>query len=232
MSAQEDALSGSAGTQGTNSGEPVSTASSPEAPVPPLTVLALDDDTDFLQYLTAVLSAEGHRVATAATPQAFFAQLEARTPDVVLLDIKMGVHSGEDVLAEIRRRWPRLCVIIVTGYPSLESMRQTFKLDVFDYLAKPFSVAELRHVLSQAASSLGLGGPPEDRLRRELGRRVRLARIERGWTLRDLSEASGVSTSQLSSIERGTHLPSLDSLVAIAQALHRRASRWLDDAGF
>jgi transcriptional regulator with XRE-family HTH domain len=52
-----------------------------------------------------------------------------------------------------------------------------------------------------------------------------------GWTLKDLSEASGVSVSQLSSIERGAHLPSLESLVAIALALGQKPSAWLGGSG-
>jgi transcriptional regulator with XRE-family HTH domain len=61
---------------------------------------------------------------------------------------------------------------------------------------------------------------------------VRLARTERGWTLKDLSESSGVSVSQLSSIERGAHLPSVESLLTIAAALQRRPSDWFRSAGF
>lgn len=197
-----------------------------------LSIVAIDDDADFRQFITAVLADEGHRVRAAATPAEFFALCEAQLPDAVLLDIKMGEHSGEAVLEELRRRWPRLCVIVATGYPSLASMRTTFKSDVFDYLAKPFSLEELRATLAQAAAELGLGSTPLDRLRAGLGRQVRLARAERGWTLKDLSESAGISVSQLSSIERGTHLPSLESLTAIAAALDARASEWLAALGF
>ncbi len=206
----------------------------PEVPagVTPLNILALDDDEDFLQYIRTVLESEGHAVRAVASPEEFFRAVEAVLPDVVLLDIKMGRHSGEQVLEEIRRRWSKLCVIVVTGYPSLEGMRQTFKQDVFDYLAKPFSLEELRRVLAQASASLGLGKRPQDRLRAELGRQVRLARTERGWTLRDLSDASGVSVSQLSSIERGAHLPSVESLLEIAIAMDRKPSVWIEAAGF
>lgn len=204
----------------------------PEQAIPPLSIVALDDDADFRQYISTMLESEGHDVRTASMPEEFFAACEARLPDVVLLDIKMGRHSGEQVLGEIRRRWPKLCVIVVTGYPSLETMRGTFKLDVFDYLAKPFSVEELQKSLAQAAAAFGLGQRPQDRLRLELGRQIRVARTERGWTLKDLSEASGVSVSQLSSIERGAHLPSVESLIAIAGALERPPSGWLLAAGF
>lgn len=196
-----------------------------------LSIVALDDDEDFRQFIRSVLEQDGHDVRVVATPDEFFAACEQRLPDAVLLDIKMGRHSGDDVLKEIRRRWAKLCVIVVTGYPSLDSMRETFKQDVFDYIAKPFSVPELRRVLAQATQRLGLGQRPEDRLRRELGRLVRLARTQKSWTLKELSESSGVSVSQLSSIERGAHLPSIESLIVIATALDARPSRWFEIAG-
>lgn len=200
--------------------------------IPALSIISLDDDADFREYIVSVLGDEDHDVRVAATPDELFAQCETAMPDIVLLDIKMGRYSGEDVLRELKRRWTRLCVIVVTGYPSLESMRETFKADVFDYLAKPFSLDELKRALAQAAGAFGLGQRPQDRLRLELGRHIRLARTERGWTLKDLSEASGVSVSQLSSIERGAHLPSLESLLLVATALGEKPSVWFDGAGF
>jgi len=209
----------------------VDTPAAEAVAIPALSIVALDDDDDFRQYIKAVLEADGHDVRTRATPAQLFETCDEHLPDIVLLDIKMGRHSGEEVLAEIRRRWPRLCVVVVTGYPSMDSMRQTFRQDVFDYLAKPFSLAELRRTLAQAVTTLGLGRRPQDRLRAELGRQIRLARTQRGWTLKDLSEASGVSVSQLSSIERGAHLPSLESMVAVAIALGQRPSAWMESAG-
>jgi DNA-binding NtrC family response regulator len=204
----------------------------PTADAPPLNIVTLDDDPDFREYLTGVLQTEGHEVRAVDTPDALFAACESELPDIILLDIKMGQHTGEGVLEEIRRRWPRQCVIVVTGYPTLDSMRQTFKQDVFDYLTKPFRVEDLRRVIAQAAEAFGLGQRPQDRLRAELGRQIRLARTERGWTLRELSTTSNVSVSQLSSIERGTHLPSIESLVAIATALRCTPSAWMSAAGF
>jgi len=209
---------------------PASPVSIDDSPIT-LSIVALDDDEDFRQYIRSVLEADGHDVRVCAMPDELFAACEQRLPDCVLLDIKMGRHSGDEVLNQIRQRWAKLCVIVVTGYPSLDSMRQTFKQDVFDYLAKPFSLAELRRVLQQATERLGLGRRPEDRLRRELGRHIRVARTEKGWTLKDLSESSGVSVSQLSSIERGAHLPSLESLLAIATALGAKPSEWFVAAG-
>jgi len=207
-------------------------SSASSSQVIPLTILSLDDDADFREYIAGTLKTEGHAVTTVASPEELFRRAGELQPDVIMLDMKMGKHAGEDVLREIRTRWPKQCVIVVTGYPSLDSMRDTFKQDVFDYIAKPFSMDDMRRVLSQATEQLGLGQRPMDRLRSVLGRQIRLARTERGWTLRELSELSSVSVSQLSSIERGTHLPSVESLVAISLALESHPSDWFAAAGF
>jgi DNA-binding NtrC family response regulator len=202
-----------------------------ESALPRLRIVALDDDADFRQYLSGQLDEAGHEVRTASTPDELIQACQTRLPDVVLLDMKMGPHTGDQVLAELRKRWPNLCVIVLTGHPSMDNMRSTFKLDVFDYIAKPFAMSELERSLAQAVASLGLAQRPEDKLRAELGRQLRLARAEKGWTLKELSEACDVSISQLSSIERGAHLPSLESLLAIAIALGRKPSAWLSAAG-
>jgi len=198
----------------------------------PLSIVAIDDDADFREYLHAILDPAGHDVRTVETPDALYDACVARLPDVVLLDMKMGESDGAEVLGELRTRWPKLCVVVVTGYPTLDSMREIFKAEAYDYLAKPFTAGDLERVLAQAAEALDLGRSAQDRLRAQLGRRIRLSRTERGWTLRELSDASGVSVSQLSSIERGAHLPSLESLLSIGEALEARPSGWLGDAGF
>lgn len=198
----------------------------------PLRVAVLDDDADFREFLAGTLEALGHQANTFEAPEALYAHCENSTPEVVLLDMHMGRVRGEEVLAELRHRWPKLCVVVVTGYPSLDSMRSMFKQEAFDYLAKPFKTEQLEAILSQAATRFGLGASPQDRLRAELGRQIRVARTARSWTLKDMSESSGVSVSQLSSIERGAHLPSLESLLAVSEALGHRPSEWLIAAGF
>ena len=197
-----------------------------------LDIVALDDDADFREYISDTLASIGHRVRIASTAQNCYELIAESQPDILLLDMNMGRETGEQVLDTVRQRWAKLCVIVITGYPSLEAMRETFKRDVYDYITKPFSIDDLAAVLKQASSELGLGGTPQHRLRQDLGRQIRLARTEHGWTLKDLSESSGVSVSQLSSVERGAHLPSMESLLVIARALEARPSDWLRDAGF
>lgn len=188
-------------------------------------VAILDDDADFLSYMEDFLRDEGqYAIRTFSSPDALFAEAETRRPDIVLLDMKMGDVSGDGVLEQLLTRFPGLCVIIVTGYPSLEDMRATFKLKVFDYVAKPFSLAQIRQVLTHAVETFGLGRALQNRLREKLGHRIRLLRAERDWSLKDLALAARLSVSQISSIERGANLPSIESLLAIAKAFDKKPS--------
>ncbi|MGH9631382.1 MAG: response regulator, partial [Bryobacteraceae bacterium] len=96
-------------------------------------VAVLDDDVDFRHYMEDFLKDEGaYRVRTYAHPEDLFLEGEHRLPDIILLDMKMGEFKGDKVLEQLLARWPNLCVIILTGYPSLEDMRATFKMKVFD----------------------------------------------------------------------------------------------------
>ncbi len=196
-------------------------------------IAVLDDDVDFRNYIEDLLRDEGkYGVRSFAAPEDLFAAAENSIPDIVLLDMKMGAASGEQVLEQLLARWPELCIIVITGYPSLESMRATFKLRVFDYLAKPFSIAQLRQALQNAIERFGLGRIPQDLLRERLGHRIKLLRVERDWSLKDLASATRLSVSQISSIERGANLPSVESLLAICRAFDRKPSDVLLSIGF
>ena len=191
-------------------------------------IAVLDDDVDFRNYVEDFLSDEGlYAVRTFAHPEDLFLAAEQRLPDIVLLDMKMGEFRGDNVLEQLLARWPGLCVIIVTGYPSLEDMRATFKMKVFDYLAKPFSLAQLRQTLKNAVEAFGLGKTPQDRLRERLGHKIKMLRVERDWSLKDLAAETKLSVSQISSIERGANLPSVESLLTICRAFDKRPSEVL-----
>lgn len=206
-------------------------AESLDAPIASIAIL--DDDPDFRTYLEDFLKDEKlYEVRAYAQAQELFAGCEETLPDIVLLDMKMGDASGDKVLEQLIQRWPSLCVIIITGYPSLEDMRTTFKLKVFDYLAKPFSLAQLRQVLKNAVDTFGLGKTSQDRLRERLGHKIKMLRVERDWSLKDLATQTKLSVSQISAIERGTNLPSIESLLAISKAFEKKPSEILAGIDF
>jgi two-component system, OmpR family, response regulator len=204
---------------------------------PPQDILAeiaiLDDDVDFRNYLEDFLKDEGiYGVRAFENPESLFLGCEEHLPDIILLDMKMGDVSGDRVLGQLLARWPGLCVIVITGYPSLEDMRATFKLKVFDYIAKPFSLLQLRQVLKNAIGAFGLGRAPQDRLRERLGHSIKMLRVERDWSLKDLAVQTRLSVSQISAIERGANLPSIESFLAISRAFDKRPSEILASIDF
>ncbi len=204
-----------------------------DQPLPPLVdVAVLDDDADFRNFIEDVLRDEGrYSVRTFGHPDLLL-KSEDKPPDIVLLDMKMGEFKGDKVLEQLLAKWPGLCVIIVTGYPSFEDMRTTFKQKAFDYLAKPFTIAQLRQTLSNAVEAFGLGKSPHDRLREKLGHRIKMLRVERDWSLKDLANSAKLSVSQISSIERGANLPSVESLLAICRAFDKKPSELLASIDF
>ena len=70
--------------------------------------------------------------------------------DVVLLDLRMPDLDGMDVLKTIKQRWPNSEVVVITGYPCLESAKEALRLGAFDYLAKPLGPAEIVKVANGA----------------------------------------------------------------------------------
>ncbi len=193
----------------------------------------LDDDPDFRNYLEDALKDDGlYSIRTFAHADELYSGCEQRLPDIVLLDMKMGDVKGDTVLEQLQSLYPGLCVIVVTGYPSLEDMRATFKMKVFDYISKPFSLAQLRQTLQNAIDKFGFGRTAQDRLRERLGHRIKMLRVERDWSLKDLAAMAKLSISQISSIERGANLPSIESLLAICRAFDKRPSEVLSAIDF
>ncbi len=207
----------------------------PESSVPQFAadIALLDDDVDFRTYLEDFLTDEKvYTVRTFANPADLFASCEERVPDIVLLDMKMGEVTGDKVVEQLLAKWPNMCVIIITGYPSLEDMRATFKLKVFDYVAKPFTLAQIRQVLKNAVEAFGLGSTAQNRLRERLGHAIKMLRVSRDWSLKDMAAHTKLSVSQISAIERGANLPSIESLLAICASFGKKPSEVLASIEF
>ncbi|MCZ2155359.1 MAG: response regulator [Bryobacterales bacterium] len=196
-------------------------------------IAVLDDDQDFLQFMQDVLDDEGiYAVRSFSNPLDLYASFDSKAPGILLLDLKMGEYQGDAVISEVQSRWPDVCIIVLTGYPSLEDMRAKFQRKIFDYLPKPFSIDQLRTTLNKAIETYGLGRSEQDILRERLGPRIRVLRTERNWSLKEFAGKTGLSVSQLSSIERGSHLPSIESLFALCHALEQKPSEIFSSIGF
>ena len=76
--------------------------------------------------------------------------MERRPIDVVLLDLRMPGMDGMAVLKAIKEKWPDTEVVIITGYPSVETAKEAVRLGAFDYLAKPLGPDEVINVANGA----------------------------------------------------------------------------------
>ena len=76
--------------------------------------------------------------------------MEQRPADVVLLDLRMPGMDGMSVLKTIKQRWPETEVVIITGYPSVDSAKEAVRLGAYDYLAKPVGPDEVINVANGA----------------------------------------------------------------------------------
>jgi len=119
----------------------------------PNKILVVDDDEVVrLGYLRSLKAANCDvEVETALNGEDALKVMEKRPFDVVLLDLRMPGMDGMSVLKSIRRDWPKSGVVIITGYPTIETVKEAMRLGACDYLAKPVSAAE---IVSAATSAL------------------------------------------------------------------------------
>jgi CheY-like chemotaxis protein len=124
-------------------------------------ILVVDDDAVFRGELADLLKDDGHSVAAVPSVQKALETLEHDEVDVVLTDLKMPRQGGLELLREVRKRWPRTLVIMITGYATVETALEAMKLGAFDYLRKPFRVEQVRGTLQLVAQEREFESPPE-----------------------------------------------------------------------
>lgn len=124
-------------------------------------VLVVDDDAVFREELTEILRDDGHSVESVGSVPKAVEALEHGEVDVVLTDLKMPRQGGLDLLREVRRRWPRTFVVVVTGYATVETALDAMKLGAFDYLQKPFRIEQVRDTLRLVAQEHEFESPQE-----------------------------------------------------------------------
>jgi CheY-like chemotaxis protein len=115
-------------------------------------VLVVDDNEIVrLSYLRSLTAAQCN-VETAWNGDEALRAMEEEPFDVVLLDLRMPGMSGMDVLKAIKEKWPDTEVVVITGYPSLETAKEAVQLGAHNYLAKPVGPVEVIKATSDAVT--------------------------------------------------------------------------------
>ncbi|WP_300459088.1 response regulator [Desulfobacula sp.] len=116
----------------------------------PAKVLIVDDEKDFVEMFSLRLEKQGEKVSTAHSGREALEVLEHEPIDVVILDIRMPGMDGIDTLRQIKKRYPIVEVILLTGHGSTETAVEGMKLGAFDYLMKPADFEEIKIKLENA----------------------------------------------------------------------------------
>jgi two-component system response regulator HydG len=111
-------------------------------------LLVVDDDRAILTLIGTIALAEGFDVATTVSGEDAMKQLRERPSDLVLVDLRMPGITGLDVLKALREANPRVKVVLMTGFGTIDTAVEAVKLGAMDFLTKPFDLPRLRQLLA------------------------------------------------------------------------------------
>jgi two-component system, NtrC family, response regulator AlgB len=129
-------------------------------------LLIVDDGRNIRRHLATFFESRGLEVRTAESGKDALSQLLAEGDfDLVLADYRMAEMNGLELLREIKRRHPDVTIILMTAYGTVQGAVAALKAGAYDYLAKPFSLEQIGHVVERALEVQSLR--TENRLLRE-----------------------------------------------------------------
>ena len=185
----------------------------------PVQILVVDDDADICDYMQTLLAQGGYSVETTTSPTKAMEELRTLRYHLAVLDLMMPKVDGIELLRTIRRFDSDVAIVVLTGFPSVETAVQSLKLNVSDYIRKPFDADEFLNAIERICDEKGLLLDAEAQLHETIGSSIRLRRKDKELTLKQMSRRTGLSISLLSQIERAESSASVSSLYKISRAL-------------
>jgi DNA-binding NtrC family response regulator len=119
-----------------------------------LKVMVLDDEPIVCKRLQPALEKLGYEVETFIHSEEAMRRIQETTYDIIVTDLKMKGIDGMQFLQEAKKRSPKTEVIVITGFATLETARESFQKGVFDFIAKPFKLGEIQEVVNKAAAKI------------------------------------------------------------------------------
>ena len=113
-------------------------------------ILVVDDERSMREMLEILLRKAGHSVVLEEDGPSACSRISEEEFDLVISDLRIGRHSGIEVLERTKAVWPQTEVIMITAFASTENAVQAMKLGAYDYVLKPFKVDELNVVVQKA----------------------------------------------------------------------------------
>jgi DNA-binding NtrC family response regulator len=117
-------------------------------------VLIVEDEPRMRELLLEVIPPMGFTAVSARAAEEALRLMEADPSELLLLDLQLPGMGGMEFFERVRRRWPATQVIIMTGFGDLESARQAIRLDVVDFVTKPFHLRDIEVALDRARNRM------------------------------------------------------------------------------
>ena len=121
-------------------------------------VLVVDDEADIRDLVSGILEDEGYQARQAAGSDSAFAAIATRLPSLVILDIWLqgSQLDGLVVLTEIKKLYPELPVVMISGHGTIETAVAAIKLGAYDFIEKPFETDRLLLLVKRAIETANL----------------------------------------------------------------------------
>ncbi|WP_319583682.1 response regulator [uncultured Pseudodesulfovibrio sp.] len=120
-------------------------------------ILILDDEPIVSKRLQPALEKKGYEVESFYESAQAMARIRERSFDIVVTDLKMEGIDGMQFLAEVKKLSSRTEVIVITGFATMDTAKESMRKGVFDFLAKPFKLGEIQEVIRKAEEHIRLG---------------------------------------------------------------------------
>ncbi len=191
-----------------------------------LRVLVVDDEPRIRKILTRCREGDGHRVAAVGSAPDALEAAGQESFEVAFLDQRLGTASGLDLIPELLRQMPHLKIIVITAYASVETAVEAMRRGASDYLAKPFTPAQVRLALRKAVDLQALENRV-DLLQEDLARSRPATHLESRSPVmqRALDEARQVAESDATVLLRGESGTGKNVLARAIHGWSRRAGR-------
>ncbi|MDD4736775.1 MAG: response regulator [Kiritimatiellae bacterium] len=113
-------------------------------------ILIIEDDPKSMSFLQKVITRMGHEPVSADNGADGIHQATHSNPDIILTDLRMpGQISDLQLLNALRSASPEIGIVVISGYPSDEALRECKRLNIAEFLTKPFEVGFVRQVVDK-----------------------------------------------------------------------------------
>ena len=112
-------------------------------------ILIVDDEQNIRKTLTILLETEGHKVSAVSNVRDAVTETGRLSYDLAFVDLRLGVDSGMELIAQLHSAQPWLKIVIITAFASIDTAVEAMKRGATDYVPKPFTPAQIQLILQR-----------------------------------------------------------------------------------